>query len=64
MKCIKTYRREGSVYLAGQEYDIDKDTAKAHEEYLGRPLWEAKSKSQSKREEIQKADKKPATKGK
>ncbi len=63
MKCIKDYRRHSNTYLKGNEYDVSAETIAADETYLGEQLWEGKSKSQKKGEDIQKAPaKKPATK--
>lgn len=54
-KCIKDYRRHGSTYLAGNEYDVDGTLVEEHETYFGEKLW-ATSKSQEKREEVQKEE--------
>ena len=66
-KCIKDYRRHGSTYLKGSEYDVDGTLVEEHEAYFGEQLWATTSKSQEKREEVQKEEtpkKKTTKKGK
>ena len=64
-KCIKDYRRHSCTYLAGKEYDIDKETILADEAYCDEPLWEkSKAKSEPKSEGIISKVKKVAKKGK
>ena len=64
MICIKDYRRNSATYAAGQEYDIDAETAAADEAYFGCALWEGKGKAAKAAEPAAAEAPKPKAKGK